>query len=138
MRAKKNPTEQRGMQRALVLDGAAMCDAFSLLERRVSTFRNDNQIFLFIFLFCFNWKFLNRETVTEVSAAGDIDRSRYSIKSNRGLAFKTIVAFGPHASVPHFETFNETDIVITDQEPCIIDSGGQYIEGTAEVTRTCK
>lgn len=35
MRAKKNPTEQKGMQRAHVLDGAAMCDAFSLLERRV-------------------------------------------------------------------------------------------------------
>lgn len=36
MRAKKNPTEQRGMKRAQVLDGAAMCDAFSMLERRVS------------------------------------------------------------------------------------------------------
>lgn len=35
MRAKKNPIEQKGMQRAHVLDGAAMCDAFSLLERRV-------------------------------------------------------------------------------------------------------
>lgn len=36
MRAKKNPTEQKGMRRAQVLDGVAMCDALSLLERRVS------------------------------------------------------------------------------------------------------
>lgn len=35
MRARKNPTEQKAMQRANVVDGAAMCDAFSLLERRV-------------------------------------------------------------------------------------------------------
>lgn len=79
---------------------------------------------------------MNTETITEVSASNDIDRSRYSIKSNRGLAFKTIVAFGPHSSLPHFETSNETDIPITDKEPCIIDSGGQYVEGTAEATRT--
>lgn len=37
MRAKKNPIEQKGMQRAHILDGAAMCDALSLLERRVFT-----------------------------------------------------------------------------------------------------
>lgn len=35
MRAKKNAVERDGMQRAHVLDGAALCDAFSLLERRV-------------------------------------------------------------------------------------------------------
>lgn len=35
MRAKKNAVEREGMQRAHVLDGAALCDAFSLLERRV-------------------------------------------------------------------------------------------------------
>lgn len=35
MRARKNPTEQKGMQRAHIVDGAAMCDALALLERRV-------------------------------------------------------------------------------------------------------
>lgn len=35
MRARKNPTEQKGMERAHIVDGAAMCDALSLLERRV-------------------------------------------------------------------------------------------------------
>lgn len=35
MRARKNPIEQKGMHRAHILDGAAMCDALSLLERRV-------------------------------------------------------------------------------------------------------
>lgn len=35
MRAQKNPTEQKAMQRAHIIDGAAMCEALSLLERRV-------------------------------------------------------------------------------------------------------
>lgn len=37
MRARKNPTELNGMKRAHILDGAAMCDVLSLLERRVRT-----------------------------------------------------------------------------------------------------
>lgn len=76
--------------------------------------------------------------MTEVSAAADIDRARFAVKSNRGLSFKTNVAFGPHGSIPHFETFNETDIVVTDKEPCIFDSGGQYVEGTTIVSRSSK
>lgn len=79
---------------------------------------------------------MNDETVLETSAAEDIDRARYSMKSNRGLSFKTNVAFGPHTSLPHFEMFNETDIIITDKEPCIFDSGGQYAEGTTIISRT--
>lgn len=35
MRAQKNPIEQKGMERAHIVDGVAMCDALSLLERRV-------------------------------------------------------------------------------------------------------
>lgn len=91
-----------------------------------------NAICLFVF------QFHNGEKITEVSAANDIDYSRYSSKSNRGLSFKTTVAFGPHGSIPYFETFNETDIVINDKEPCIFDSGGQYNEGTTIVSRTSK
>lgn len=71
-----------------------------------------------------------------MSAANDIDRARYSIRSNRGLSLKTTVAFGPHSSIPHFETFNETNMIITDKEPIILDSGGQYNEGTTIVSRT--
>lgn len=83
-------------------------------------------------------QFLNEETITEVSASKDIDRSRYSMKSNLGLSLRTNVAFGPHAALPLFEMFNETDIVVTDKEPCIFDSGGQYAEGTTIVSRTSK
>lgn len=38
MRARKNSAERQGMQRAHIIDGAAMCDALALLERRVCLF----------------------------------------------------------------------------------------------------
>lgn len=79
---------------------------------------------------------MNGETITEVSAANDVDRARYYIKSNHGVSFKTTVAFGSHSSIPYFETFNETNMVISDREPVILDSGGQYAEGTTIVSRT--
>lgn len=83
-------------------------------------------------------QFLNEETITELSAAQDVDRARYSVSSNRGLAFETVVAFGPHGAIPHFQTLNETDLQITDESTLIVHSGGQYVEGTTEVTRTRK
>lgn len=82
-------------------------------------------------------QFLNNELVTEVSAAKDVDRARYAIRSNRGLAFETTVAFGPHGAIPNYQTFNESDLMLTGQNTIIVHSGGQYLEGTTEVTRTC-
>lgn len=116
MRAEKSKIEREGMQKAHILDGAAMCDALALMERR----------------------FQNAEPVSEVSAANDFNRARYAIKTNRGLSLKTCVAFGPHTAIPHFETFNDTDLFIDNKEPVIFDSGGQYVEGTTIVSRTGK
>lgn len=87
--------------------------------------------------FFFSYQFLNNEFVTEVSAAEDVNRARYAIRSNRGLAFKTTVAYGPHGAIPNYQTFNESDLMLTDQSTIIVHSGGQYLEGTTEVTRTC-
>lgn len=71
-----------------------------------------------------------------MSVAREIDKSRRGQIKNKGLSLKTIAAFGPHGSYPHFETFNSTDIEITEDSTLIIDSGGQYLDGTTKVTRT--
>lgn len=49
---------------------------------------------------------------------------------------KTIVSYGRHTAIPHFETFNSTDIEIGDDSVLIVESGGQYQEGTTKITRT--
>lgn len=76
--------------------------------------------------------------MTEESAAGDVNRARYEIRTNRGVAFQTTVAFGPHGAIPGFQAFNESDLILTDQSTIVVHSGGQYLEGTTEVTRTCR
>lgn len=71
-----------------------------------------------------------------MSAAQDVNRARYAMPSNRGLSLETTVAFGPHGAIAHFHTLNETDEVITGDSTVVVHSGGQYLEGTTEVTRT--
>lgn len=48
----------------------------------------------------------------------------------------TVVAFGEHGSGAHFEPFNGTDTEVSDRSTLIIESGGQYVDGTTKVTRT--
>lgn len=61
----------------------------------------------------------------------------YSQQENfRGLSFSSISAVGSHAAMNHFKPSVETDRQITKDEIYLIDSGGQYWDGTTDVTRT--
>lgn len=73
---------------------------------------------------------------TEESVAQETDRSRRAQKHNKGLSMATVVAFGVHGSGAHFEPFNGTDTEVSDRSTLIIESGGQYADGTTKVTRT--
>lgn len=73
---------------------------------------------------------------TEQSVAQETDRSRRAQQRNKGLAFATVAAYGAHGAGPHFEPFNGTDIEVGDRSTLIIESGGQYVDGTTKVTRT--
>lgn len=141
MRAQKNAIEREGMQRAHVLDGTAMCEALSLLESRVILSEINffcKQFNLIPLTLYVRFQHVNGDRMTEVSAAKDVDLSRYALRSNKGTSFETIVAYGPHGSLPHFQTFNQTDMEVTNDNTVIVDSGGQYLEGTTAVTRTRK
>lgn len=87
-------------------------------------------------IFWIRTQFNGGDRLTEVTAAKDIDLARYAFRSNKGISHETIVAYGPHSSLPHFRTFNQTDMEILDDNTVIVDSGGQYLEGTTAVTRT--
>lgn len=65
-----------------------------------------------------------------------VDSSRTSMPSNKGLSMKTIVSYGPHTAIPHFEIFNSSDSEIGRDSVVIIESGGQYLEGTTKTIRT--
>lgn len=64
----------------------------------------------------------------EAQISYEVDRSRFRQKWNWGLAFKTITAFGPNAAKHHH--YGTKGQLITDKNLLLIDSGGQYLDGT--------
>lgn len=112
MKARKNPVEIAGMHEAHRKDGIAVCRFLHWLEQ--------------------HW----REGVTEVAAAKVLGDFRKEGAHSRGLSFDTISAFGPHGAIVHYRASPDHDLVITDETLYLIDSGGQYLEGTTDITRT--
>lgn len=49
---------------------------------------------------------------------------------------RTQVAFGPHGAIKYYMTTNITDVSIDNESTMIIESGGQYLDGTTIVSRT--
>lgn len=66
----------------------------------------------------------------------ETDRFRFQQKLNKGLSFKTIVAFGKNAAKSHYYPSQNSSAEITNQNLILIDSGGQYLDGTTSIART--
>ncbi|MFV0291956.1 MAG: aminopeptidase P family protein [Paracoccus sp. (in: a-proteobacteria)] len=52
------------------------------------------------------------------------------------ISFDTICGIGPHAALPHYRVSTETNLPLTRGQVLLIDSGGQYPNGTTDITRT--
>ena len=108
-KAAKNPVELEGMRQAHVRDGLAVT------------------------------RFLHSMAVHPAKDESDAqDRLEgYRRESNllKDLSFDSISAFGPNAALPHYHCEPETNRAIT-QGIYLIDSGGQYPDGTTDITRT--
>lgn len=68
--------------------------------------------------------------------SSETDRSRYQQKMNQGLSFKTIAAFGKNAAKSHYYPSPNASSEITNQNLILLDSGGQYLDGTTSIART--
>lgn len=77
-----------------------------------------------------------QESVGEYQAAMEIDQRRMKQKHNKGLSFVTISAGGGNAAIVHYHPKNNPDTIITKNMIHLLDSGGQYLDGTTDVTRT--
>ncbi|XP_034485261.1 probable Xaa-Pro aminopeptidase P [Drosophila innubila] len=113
MRAQKNSYEQEGMRKAHVRDGAAICEAMCNLETRFFT-----------------------EQWTEEKIKYEVELMRLSQSNSKGLSLRTVVAYGEHSALPYYISSNVTNIEVSDQSLLVIESGGQYLEGTTDVSRT--
>ncbi|KYQ48634.1 Xaa-Pro aminopeptidase 1 [Trachymyrmex zeteki] len=115
LRAEKNKVEVAGMRRSHLRDAMAMCDFLAYMEEQYK---------------------LDSEGWDEMQVMRVINEIRYEQDDNKGIAFPTIAGYGPHAAMPHYEPNNLTNIKIGTTSTLMIDSGGQYLDGTTDVTRT--
>ncbi|SET85860.1 aminopeptidase P family protein [Lacrimispora sphenoides] len=112
-KAMKNPVEVENMRKAHIKDGVAMVKFIYWLKQNVG-----------------------KETITEVSAQEHLDHLRSEQEGNLGLSFDTISAYGANAAMCHYKATAESDVKIEPRGLYLVDSGGQYYEGTTDVTRT--
>lgn len=110
----KNQTEIEGMREAHLQDGLAMEKFLYWLENTVS----------------------DGVEITEWDAAVKLGQLRAAIPGYRGDSFETISAYGPGAALPHYITPRENAPVIEAHGLYLCDSGGQYVCGTTDITRT--
>lgn len=113
-KAVKNDVEVAGMREAHMEDGLAMERFFFWLEKMVEA----------------------GEPVNEYEAALQLHSFRSGIEGFRGESFETISAYGPNAALPHYVTPESGSAELDARGLYLCDSGGQYLFGTTDITRT--
>jgi Xaa-Pro aminopeptidase len=112
-KAVKNVVEQEGMRACHVRDGVAMVRFLRWIDEHVP-----------------------QGGVTEMSAGEKLDGIRGEMEHVRGLSFETIAGYQAHGAVIHYRSTEKTDCEIRPEGLLLVDSGGQYLDGTTDVTRT--
>ncbi|KAG2741334.1 Creatinase/aminopeptidase [Suillus brevipes Sb2] len=114
MKAIKNETEIEGFRKCHIRDGAALTRYFAWLEEQL----NDGV------------------ELNESQAAAKLEEFRSELALFRGLSFTTISSTGPNAAVIHYSPDPDNCAIIRKDQIYLCDSGGQYLDGTTDVTRT--
>ncbi|XP_043113869.1 xaa-Pro aminopeptidase 2 isoform X2 [Puntigrus tetrazona] len=112
-KAVKDATEQRILKEAHIRDAVAVMQLLVWLEKKVP-----------------------EGTENELTAAHFVDQCRSKQVNSRGPSFETISASGPNAALAHYSPSNETARKLSVDEMYLVDSGGQYLDGTTDITRT--
>lgn len=76
------------------------------------------------------------DAVNEYDASLKLHRFRSEIEGFRGESFETISAYGPNAALPHYITPEEGSAELYAEGLYLCDSGGQFLFGTTDITRT--
>ena len=96
----------------------------------------DDGVAVECFLYWLENEVASGREVTEWDASVKLTSLRSQIPGYRGNSFENISAYGPHAALPHYSTPEEGSAVIHPRGLYLVDSGGQYLTGTTDITRT--
>ena len=79
---------------------------------------------------------IGKERLTEMSVQDKLEEFRKEQEGYIEPSFATISAYGANAAMCHYSATKESDTVLEDHGFYLVDSGGQYYEGTTDITRT--
>lgn len=113
LKAVKNETEIAGFRNAMIKDGVALTRFNIWLEENLHT-----------------------HEITELDISAKLYEFRDEQELFVGESFSPIVSYGEHGAIVHYHPTKETNIPIAPKGFLLIDSGGQYFDGTTDTTRT--
>lgn len=113
MKAVKNPTELANTKKAHIKDGVAFTKFMYWVKTQVK-----------------------EKTLTEISASDFLEARRREQEHCLDLSFDTICAYGANAAMMHYSATEESNAVLKPEGFLLVDSGGHYLEGSTDITRT--
>jgi len=111
-KSQKSEADAQHIRKAMEQDGAALCEFFAWLESA--------------------W---GRERITELTIDEKLTAARERRPDYVSLSFNTIAAFNANGAMPHYHATEEEHALIEGDGLLLIDSGGQYLGGTTDITR---
>jgi Xaa-Pro aminopeptidase len=110
-KAIKNPAEQKALRAAHERDGAALVNFLHWLDN-------------------------NKSPLTELDVVAKLEEFRKKDDTYRGPSFSTISGWAANGAIVHYRADEKTNAKIAPPGLLLLDSGGQYVDGTTDITRT--
>lgn len=111
-KACKNAAEISGSAEAHLRDGAAVVELLAWLDAQAPN------------------------TSSETQVVSQLEAYRRRDNALQDISFETIAGTGPNGAIMHYRVTTETDSTLKDGHLIVLDSGGQYLDGTTDITRT--
>lgn len=111
-KACKNAAEIAGSAEAHLRDGAAVVELLAWLDAQTPG------------------------TLRETQVVTQLEKMRRRDNALQDISFETIAGTGPNGAIMHYRVTEETDTLLEDGHIIVLDSGGQYLDGTTDITRT--
>lgn len=112
-KAIKNDVELENIRKCQVNDGIAMVKFLCWLERNIG-----------------------RQKITELTVAEKLKLLRAAQPGNLGISFATIAGYRDHGAMMHYSASQKSRYALENRGLMVLDSGGQYLGGTTDITRT--
>lgn len=111
-KARKNAAEIKGSAAAHLRDGAAVVALLAWLDSQTPG------------------------STTETQVVEKLEAFRRTDNALQDISFETIAGAGPNGAIMHYRVTEETDSTLEEGQLLVLDSGGQYLDGTTDITRT--